>query len=559
MSKNAILNSFQSDISNFKEPLLFDYPMYYQPHNLAVIAAKELQQKIASNCNLMTHLGLGDESSIQAVGKMFGVLVVKDKNGRIKYITGFSGQLPQEFHSSFVPPICEEFDTRGYFYEQTQVLNKANISLNELLKDPQYLKLIENLERVKKERLTALQSEKKLMKETKAVRKENREKYFKLFNEEDYKKYEARLVQQSLNGKFVYREYDAYLNKKVILAEAALQPYQEKITKLKKFRQEYSNNLQHWLFKQYRFLNYKGEQRDVIDLFEDKGISIPPSGAGDCAAPKLFQYAFKNELQPIALAEFWYGRPHASEVRKHGGFYPACRGKCEPILNFMLQGLNVASNPLLENPAKGKELEILYEDKSLLIINKPAEFLSVPGKHIQDSVEQRLRYLYPKATGPMIVHRLDMSTSGIMVIAKTKDAHQKLQKQFVERTVHKTYEAVLDGVLEKEEGHIDLPLRVDLNNRPLQLVCYEHGKRGITNWKKVAVEKDKTRVHFYPVTGRTHQLRVHAAHNLGLGMSIVGDDLYGTKNHRLCLHARQLQFKHPVTDELLEFTKPAPF
>jgi tRNA pseudouridine32 synthase/23S rRNA pseudouridine746 synthase len=259
------------------------------------------------------------------------------------------------------------------------------------------------------------------------------------------------------------------------------------------------------------------------------------------------------------MAEFWWGKPAPSNIRKQGNFYPACRNKCEPILGHMLQGLAVEPNPLLLNPAIGKELEFIYEDPYLVIVNKPAEFLSVPGKTITDSVQQRMRSRYPNATGPLTVHRLDMATSGLMVIALSKEVHGHLQEQFMKRTVKKRYVALLDGIVKQSQEYIDLPLRVDLDNRPYQLVCYEHGKTARTRYEILAVHNNQTRVNFYPITGRTHQLRMHAAHPNGLDTAIVGDDLYGVKKDRLYLHAAQLTFKHPVSKEAMNFEIDVPF
>jgi tRNA pseudouridine32 synthase/23S rRNA pseudouridine746 synthase len=279
----------------------------------------------------------------------------------------------------------------------------------------------------------------------------------------------------------------------------------------------------------------------------------PPAGSGECAAPKLLQHAYLNKLTPICLAEFWWGQAPKSEIRLHKQFYPACKSKCEPILGHMLEGLTVDPNPMLDNPAEGKSLSIVYDDESIVVINKPAEFLSVPGKNIYDSVYARVLELYPTATGPLIVHRLDMSTSGLLIVAKNKEAHQQLQRQFIKRNVKKRYVALLAGVIQEDEGVIDLPLRVDLDDRPRQLVCYEHGKNAVTHWKVIKRSNTQTLIHFYPITGRTHQLRVHAAHSLGLNAPIVGDDLYGTKADRLHLHAEWIQVNHPVTHKKIQF------
>lgn len=256
------------------------------------------------------------------------------------------------------------------------------------------------------------------------------------------------------------------------------------------------------------------------------------------------------------MAEFWWGKSPKSEVRKHKQFYPACMGKCEPILKHMLSGIETDENPFEINPADGKELEIIFEDEHIIAVNKPSEFLSVPGKQITDSVQTRIQSKYPNA---MIVHRLDMSTSGIILIGKSFESYKNLQAQFIKRKVKKRYVALLDGILTAKEGTIELPLRVDLDNRPNQIVCFEHGKQTKTEWKTIQIRNNQTLVHFHPITGRTHQLRVHAAHHLGLNCPIVGDDLYGTKANRLHLHAESLTFEHPISKESIIIQKEAEF
>lgn len=259
------------------------------------------------------------------------------------------------------------------------------------------------------------------------------------------------------------------------------------------------------------------------------------------------------------MAEFWWGISPNSAVRKHQNYYPACQSRCKPILGHMLKGTTMDSNKLLENLSAEKHLEIIFEDDDLIIVNKPSEFLSVPGKTITDSVYTRIKKQYPNATGPLIVHRLDMSTSGILVLTKTKEANKKLQSQFINRTVKKRYIALLDGHLSKESGKIKLPLRVDLDDRPKQLVDFIHGKNAETKWTVISKEDNKTRVYFYPITGRTHQLRVHAAHKNGLNTPIFGDDLYGNKANRLHLHAEFISFLHPTTNEKMTFKVDANF
>jgi tRNA pseudouridine32 synthase/23S rRNA pseudouridine746 synthase len=237
------------------------------------------------------------------------------------------------------------------------------------------------------------------------------------------------------------------------------------------------------------------------------------------------------------MAEFWWGQSPASEIRKHQNFYPSCNGKCKPILNHMLNGIDVDPNPLLICKAKNKPIEIIYEDENILLINKPSDLLSVPGKNIKDSVYNRIKQKFPMITGPIIVHRLDMSTSGLMIITKNKGAHKHLQKQFINHKIKKKYTAILDGEVSVYEGEINLPIRLDIDDRPRQLVCDINGKPSRTKWKVLEIKNKRTKICFEPITGRTHQLRVHSAHIRGLNIPILGDDLYGKSLiDYICMH-----------------------
>ena len=310
--------------------------------------------------------------------------------------------------------------------------------------------------------------------------------------------------------------------------------------------------MQQRLFENYAFLDAYGHSKSLIDIFVRDQRTQPPAGAGDCSAPKLLQYAYLHNLKPIAIAEFWWGQAPFAEVRLHGHFYAACRSKCLPILIHMLNGLDVEVNPLLSQAGSEEQVKVIYEDDFIAVVNKAAEFLSVPGIVLTDSVKTRMKARYPDATGPLLVHRLDMSTSGILLIAKTEESHNFLQRQFINRSVYKRYLAVLDGIVEKNEGEIVLPMRVDLDDRPRQLICYEHGKYARTTYKVINREFNKTRIYLFPHTGRTHQLRLHAAHALGLNAPILGDDIYGDKADRLHLHAEWSSFVHPGTRVRME-------
>ena len=337
----------------------------------------------------------------------------------------------------------------------------------------------------------------------------------------------------------------------------------ERVISAKGGDKQMSQELQTWLFHQYQLLNAKGETKDLVDIWQDYHCSprirnrypLPPGGTGDCCAPKLLQYAFSHGLRPICMAEFWWGPSPKSEIRHQGQFYPACRGKCKPILTWMLQGLDVDPNPE-ETGASHLNIEIIYEDDVLAVINKPSGLLSVPGRTEDYSVATIAMERWP---GSLPVHRLDMGTSGLMVIAKTKEAYVSLQEQFVKRTVKKRYIALVEGIVKEPKGRITLPLIFDPMNRPRQMVDYQRGKSAVTEYEVLDARDGRTLLALYPHTGRTHQLRMHCAHPDGLGCPIVGDELYGHKAERLCLHCDQIEFAHPVTGERMHFNLPNPF
>lgn len=367
-------------------------------------------------------------------------------------------------------------------------------------------------------------------------------------------------VYDLLNPDGYFKEEEARISAINVMLNHTNDNNQEIIEALKEERKQRSIALQQWIFEQFRLRNARGEEQDIYSIFTQTAHRNPPAGTGECAAPKLLQYAYLNNLQPLAMAEFWWGDSPKGEIRRHGHYYPACRHKCEPILNFMLQGLELEPNPLLTSNTDATQLETVYEDDYLLVVNKPAGMLSVPGKTGQASVLTLLQERYPDATGPILVHRLDMATSGLLLASKDKDTHALLQKQFEGRTVKKRYIALLEGIPQAEpKGFIRLPLRPDFDNRPLQMVCYEYGKPAVTRYEIMDTENDRTRMAFYPETGRTHQLRVHAAHPEGLNCPIVGDPLYGQPADRLYLHAERLEFRHPVTGQRLQIQKEAPF
>ena len=329
-------------------------------------------------------------------------------------------------------------------------------------------------------------------------------------------------------------------------------------------RRQRSQELQQWLFRQYHLLNAHGQEKDLVEVWQDYHCSerirrkypLPPGDTGDCCAPKLLQYAYQQGMKPVCMAEFWWGPSPRTEVRQHGHFYPACRGKCKPILTWMLQGLDVDPNPEEEEARQQLGIETVYEDEALAVINKPSGLLSVPGRTEDHSVATIAMERWP---GSLPVHRLDMGTSGLMVIAKTKEAYVSLQEQFVKRTVKKRYIALVEGIVKEPKGRITLPLIFDPMNRPRQMVDYQRGKSAVTEYEVLDARDGRTLLARYPHTGRTHQLRMHCAHPDGLGSPIVGDELYGHKAERLCLHCDQIEFAHPVTGERMHFNLPNPF
>ena len=559
-SEIPFLHQFSNTSITIKPPKKFTYPFYYEPHPLAVLAANELQDYLCTQQDFEHNFGLQEGQKGLVIGKMFGVLVVEDLQGRLAYLAACSGKLAgTNQHKYFVPPIFDMLDNESFFLKEEETINKLNGKIKELEQNPE-LKILENqLITIKEEYAVALAAMRQLHKRNKNERKNIREVQKNILSLEEYQLIEEDLIKQSYRDQ---HEYDVLKKEsKLVIGEVenSLNALLLDIEQHKELRKQKSSDLQNRLFNQYQFLNAKGQKRSVLSIFDEAIKMQPPAGAGECAAPKLLQYAYQNNLKPICMAEFWWGASPNSEVRKHNYYYPACRGKCEPILGHMLQGLDVDPNPMMDNPAKDKELEIIFEDNDIIIINKPAEFLSVPGINVQDSVQNRILESRPDITGPVIIHRLDMSTSGILVLAKNKEAHQYIQEQFINHTVVKRYTALLDGVIEKKSGIIDLPLRVDLEDRPRQMVCYTHGKPARTKYEVVEVRDGKTRIHYYPLSGRTHQLRVHSAHNKGLNTPIVGDDLYGKRADRLYLHAAYISFIHPTTKIKIEFEVTAPF
>jgi len=557
--QETCFTAFKASISAYSLPERFTFPFYYQPHPLCLLAAKELQYHLNTQQKWQHNFGLTDDKEA-VIGKMFGVLLVKNKHGEIGYLSAFSGKLAGTNHlPKFVPPVFDLLAEDGFFQAKEIVINRLNKQIKGLEDDPNIVAAETTLKLEKEAASVQIKAHRSVMIAGRKQRKAQRVAAESVLNAEDFLQLNQQLGKESIAHKKHLKALTRHWGHQVQQAEENLTQLTAELGALKRQRKALSAALQQQIFEQYHFLNKAGIAKSLFDIFEQTAQRTPPAAAGECAAPKLLHYAFKTGMTPLAMAEFWWGQSPKSAVRKHRNFYPACQGKCQPILTHMLAGIEMDENPLLSNPAEGKSIDIVYEDKVMLVINKPAEFLSVPGKHVEDSVYLRIKQRYPHATGPLIVHRLDMSTSGLLLIALSKDAHKNLQQQFIKRTIKKRYVALLDGLLSDDQGVIDLPLRVDLDDRPRQLICEEYGKPAQTQWEVIERKHQQTKVYFYPITGRTHQLRVHAAHLRGLNIPIVGDDLYGHQASRLHLHAESLAFNHPVTGAFMHFQVEAEF
>lgn len=542
-----MLHRFTTSITDIPLPERFTYPFCYTPHPLCILAAKEVQSYLTRQTTWKDEL---------RQGKMFGVLIVQTEHGETGYLAAFSGILAgKNLHPFFVPPVYDLLQPQGFFKIEEENISSINRNIRQLENDKAYAALSAELARTIQSAENILATAKAQLKEAKTAREQRRKE--KELNAQE----EAELIRESQFQKAEYKRLERSWKARITTLQTQTEDWERRISALKSERKTRSAALQQKLFEQFGMLNYRGEVKNLCEIFGQTVHKTPPAGAGECAAPKLLQQAYLHGWKPIAMAEFWWGDSPKTEIRHHGYYYPACKGKCEPILQHMLQGLQVEENPMLKRmQVPSKNLEIVYEDPWLSVINKPAGMLSVPGKEDAVSVYSLMREQYPEADGPLTVHRLDMATSGLMLIAKTKRVHQNLQAQFKNRLVRKRYVALLEGVVPKDKGTVDLPLCLNPLDRPRQMVHTEHGKPAITDYQVLErLDGKRTRIAFYPRTGRTHQLRIHAAHPLGLHCPIIGDELYGEKADRLYLHAEYLEFTHPITGETVRITKEAEF
>ncbi|MCY1077441.1 RluA family pseudouridine synthase [Archangium lansingense] len=495
-------------------------------------------------------------------GKMFGVLVVRTPDGRIGFLRSFSGMLAGRWEvPGFVPPLFDR-ETRERVEPAGEAVVKALLARAEAMRTSPELVDIRAAHEALEARHAAERAELRTRhEERKRLRHVRRAELEASGALTDAGKREAlhALDQESRGDKAERRRMEAAQEEECRAIEPKRARLERRLRALERLRWIVCRVLMKRLHDTYEVPNARGERRPLRALYSR---GEPPSGAADCAAPKLLAHAFTHGLQPLALAEFWWGAPPSAGGRAAGAFYAACKDKCAPLLPFMLEGLQVESPRAFSPPAVvAQELSVVFEDAWVVVVEKPSGLLSVPGKDtsVTDSVLARLRARYPHATGPLLVHRLDLDTSGLLIAALDSRTHAALQRQFIQREIHKRYVAWIEGVVQGEEGTIDFPMRVDLDDRPRQIHDPVHGKPAVTRWRVLERRGQRTRVAFFPLTGRTHQLRVHAAHPLGLGAPIVGDRLYGHEDVRLHLHAESLSFQHPETGQLVSFERPAPF
>ena len=542
---------------------VFPNPFYYEPSPLARLAVTLLQQSLPE----------------LKEGKMFGVLIV-EYEGKLGYLQAYSGQLEGVSTEGFVPLVFDYLQPNGYFKTHEAEITAMNHEITALKQLGDYEKAMEKLTKLKAEAQQVVAEAQQAMVVAKHLRDERRkEKAIVSDNEQREMIRESQYMKAELHR--TKKRYAALLE----AAEAEVEEYNSRIAELKTVRKRKSDHLQCWLFSQFIFQNARGERKDLLSIFRNyyllhspksvlathyaamgEHITLfPPSGTGECCEPKLLQYAFTHGMRPVEMAMFWWGKAPKTEIRQHGQFYPACNGKCKPLLTWMLKGMNVAANAL-ETEAE-QSIEIIYEDHDLAVILKPSGMLTVPGRSKRQSVETILRQRWNENDTPIIVHRLDMATSGLLVVARNRYAHKQLQAQFKERTIQKRYVALLSTDLLNrvglpKEGTISLPLCADVLDRPRQMVDRNKGKTAITHYKIIgkiplhdSYYSEAVKVELRPETGRTHQLRVHCAHSEGLACPILGDTLYGKRADRLYLHAEYLEFTQPTTGKRLRFKK----
>lgn len=527
--KEPCLHLFSQTLPIEERPQTFTNPFHYTPHLWTRLAMQEVSAYLPT---------ITEWQEALAEGKMFGVLVVETPQKEIGYLAAFSGNINGENkHPFFVPPICDLLNPQGYFKQEEQRISAINKQIKNWESSRQYIKAIQKLSAYKEKQTQIRKQAEEAYKTAKKQRDEKRqgtistEERLLLEKESQYMKASLRRLQKKQE-------------KDLLKKNLTVQIFHLRIERLKRERKKRSATLQERLFSDYKLLNAEGEIKDIQTIFSENHQGIPPAGTGECALPKLLQYAYAHSLQPLCMGEFWWGNSSKESIRHHGKFYPSCTAKCKPILSHMLKGLSVE-----HTEKKNWELAIVYEDDFLLAVDKPAGLLSVPGKEDSTSVLSLLETKQPDQSYYMI-HRLDMDTSGLLLIAKDLQTYKAMQYAFSHRLVKKEYHAILEGVVTAKDGTIHLPLSPHYEERPRQKVDETYGKEAITKFQVEKVENGYTWIRFYPQTGRTHQLRLHAAHEKGLNCPIYGDALYGkSKANRMYLHAYSVSFFHPMKEE----------
>ena len=566
---------FHPILSKQPLPARFNNPFDYEPDALCRAAAKQLQANLP-----MT----------PSEGKMYGILIV-ERDGEIGYLQAYSGQIADE-GEDFVPAVFDYLQPNGYFKIHEAEITHLNMQIAQLKASTAYQQAKENLKTIREETEKNIEEARRIMQGAKFLRDKRRKEAFISEEERNEMTRQSQFLKAEL-----HRKKQAYAEQ-ITAAQTAVNDFQDQITAWKRERKMKSDRLQRWLFSQFSLLNAHGERKNLLDIFRDyylknspartkaahaiaatpaerateEGLApslLPPSGAGECCEPKLLQYAFLHGYKPISMAMFWWGSSPKTEVRQNGYYYPACNGKCKPILEWMLEGVDIENkgHNEAENEIKttlSTDVKLLYEDDYLAVVAKPSGLLSVPGKGCQPSVYSILKKRWEGMSDVFMVHRLDMATSGLLVVARNAEIHKALQAQFIERTVKKKYVALLPlSILDKQlpaSGRIELSLSSDPNDRPRQRVDTANGKHAITEYRIIGKttygkkDTEAVKIELYPLTGRTHQLRIHCAHPDGLGTPIIGDSLYGQRSERLWLHAEYLEFTHPITQERMSFT-----
>lgn len=527
-------------------PSRMNNPLNYTPHPLCVMAAEEVRRMVRENAVM--------SSETRKSGKMFGVLVVETPDGNTGYLAAYSGQIAGRSNwDGFVPAVFDYLQDGGYFKTCEAEITAINKQVRLMETSEERRRLLTHLDETIAKAASEEQAYKTLMHESKARRDSERaagdvtpEREAEMTRESQFQKAELRRMRK--------RNADT-----IAMAREACHRYDTSISLLKQKRRTMSDRLQEWLFHHFVMLNKDGDSRSLTDIFRTSLSASPPAGAGECCEPRLLQYAFSHAMTPKCMAMFWIGASPEGEIRHEQTYYPACRSKCKPILEWML-GKDIVKDDTFITQHNGDNLNIIYQDSDIIVVDKPAGMLSVPGKNDAPSVLSLLQRKMEDNIFP--VHRLDMDTSGLMVFVRNKKAQRNLQRQFETHSIVKRYIALLERKPDSEHGTISLPLSPDMADRPRQMVDYRHGKQALTHYRLCTSPSTPMRRQFLtvgdnlvelsPLTGRTHQLRVHCAHPDGLASPIVGDRLYGTTNHpRLCLHAEYLEFRHPTTGEIV--------